>query len=591
MSTRFAAVLIALSAAALARADVTADFDQPHLPLSPESFYNGVEPLYPGQPSGSGDSDGRFLCGGLSLNNYHRAPSGGMGYWDGWALSNTTDTLTPGFGNQFSAIPGSGVDGSPNYGVAFVGFTYLDGHIPAIENVPGNDLLGAYFTNTTYAYRIMKEGDVNNFAKKFGGSDGNYPDWFLLEIAGTKADGSSVGTVEFYLADYRFADNAQDYIVDEWTWVDLSSLDEPATLEFDLSSSDNDEYEGMNTPAYFAMDNMVLQSVPQPATRWGGPGDGDWDAPGGWADGTPDAETNVTVEAARVTLAGEAEVSWLRINDGGCVAVDGAAAELIVGTSIEINGGTLEAAAPVEAGGVRLAAGQLRITPQGYVAAAGNIVLESASETVCEVGRSGAGRLDADARAFLGGTLTVAPIRGATGTEAEPGNFTQTLVTAAGGLEGTFDEVPGQYGSDPGNFAAAHLGHGVFNKAIRYVGDAGESSSVEIDLFVALGGDADGDGKVWLSDWAALRANFGNSGSGLRWTDGNFDPWNDEKVWLSDWAALRANFSNAGYTIAQSDATALATVPEPGTAAMLAAGGLIGLCLLIRRNDRRMRIA
>ncbi len=94
-------------------------------------------------------------------------------------------------------------------------------------------------------------------------------------------------------------------------------------------------------------------------------------------------------------------------------------------------------------------------------------------------------------------------------------------------------------------------------------------------MFVALGGDADGDGKVWLSDWAALRANFGNAGTGKTWTEGNFDPWVDDRVWLSDWAALRANFGNSDYTVAEGGAAA---VPEPGTIAMLLAG-LVGLAV------------
>ncbi|NQU26590.1 MAG: PEP-CTERM sorting domain-containing protein, partial [Candidatus Nealsonbacteria bacterium] len=48
----------------------------------------------------------------------------------------------------------------------------------------------------------------------------------------------------------------------------------------------------------------------------------------------------------------------------------------------------------------------------------------------------------------------------------------------------------------------------------------------------------------------------------------------DDKVWLSDWAALRANFGNASYT-----AAGAAAVPEPGTIAMLL-GALAGLAVL-----------
>jgi hypothetical protein len=97
---------------------------------------------------------------------------------------------------------------------------------------------------------------------------------------------------------------------------------------------------------------------------------------------------------------------------------------------------------------------------------------------------------------------------------------------------------------------------------------------VDLELFIALGGDADGDGMVWLSDWGKLRQNFGNEGSGFGWTDGNFDPWVDDKVWLSDWGLLRQRFANRDYTVGQSG---IAAVPEPSTVVMLTIvlGGLL----------------
>ncbi|NQU19808.1 MAG: PEP-CTERM sorting domain-containing protein, partial [Candidatus Nealsonbacteria bacterium] len=139
--------------------------------------------------------------------------------------------------------------------------------------------------------------------------------------------------------------------------------------------------------------------------------------------------------------------------------------------------------------------------------------------------------------------------------------------------------------ADPGNPADSppHLGQGAFLHDVTYHlkdADEAQTTAVELDVFIALGGDADGDEKVWLSDWAALRANFGNTGTGKTWTEGNFDPWVDDKVWLSDWAALRANFGNASYTDPVAGAAA---VPEPGTIAMLL-GALAGLAVAVRRR-------
>lgn len=100
-------------------------------------------------------------------------------------------------------------------------------------------------------------------ANKFGGPSGDDPDWFLLTITGKDASGADTNTVEFYLADYRFEDNSEDYIVDSWEYVDLSSLGVVKSLEFSLSSSDVGDF-GINTPTYFAMDSLIC--VPEPAT-------------------------------------------------------------------------------------------------------------------------------------------------------------------------------------------------------------------------------------------------------------------------------------------------------------------------------------
>ncbi len=91
----------------------------------------------------------------------------------------------------------------------------------------------------------------------FGGPDGTDPDWFLLTVQGWDESDQLLGEVEFYLADYRFEDSSLDYVVDEWAEVDISSLKDAASLSFKLTSSDVGQF-GMNTPAYFAVDNLVL---------------------------------------------------------------------------------------------------------------------------------------------------------------------------------------------------------------------------------------------------------------------------------------------------------------------------------------------
>lgn len=116
-------------------------------------------------------------------------------------------------------------------------------------------MLGVYVTNTNWAYYSLLEGDA--FAKSFGGAHGTDADWFKLTFTGIDVNEVETGTVDFYLADYRFDDPTMDTIVDEWRFVDLSSLGSVTSIRCTLHSSDVGDW-GMNTPAYFALDNLVL---------------------------------------------------------------------------------------------------------------------------------------------------------------------------------------------------------------------------------------------------------------------------------------------------------------------------------------------
>ncbi|WP_028319692.1 DUF4465 domain-containing protein [Desulfobulbus elongatus] len=232
------------------------------LELSANSYWSGDD-------SGSelGTSSG-FTSGDNYFANYQYVE---WNLWEGFAYSNMTDTTTAGYTNQFSAITGGGVNGSANYAVAYT-FTMMGQPAQTYNGMTTGDyaqtVAGFYVTNTTYAYLSMLKGD--SFAKAFGGANGMDEDWFKLTVYALDADYSRTGdAVDFYLADYRFADSSEDYIIDHWTWVDLTGLGEVYGLEFQLTSSDTGQW-GMNTPAYFAMDNLetVAAPVPVPAAAW-----------------------------------------------------------------------------------------------------------------------------------------------------------------------------------------------------------------------------------------------------------------------------------------------------------------------------------
>lgn len=196
---------------------------------------------------------------GPATYRYNYTDYGGC-CWDGWTYSNHTDNTTAGFTNQYSSYAGSGAQGSSNYGIGYIADS---GAGLSVDLAAASTVTGAWFTNATYAALSMRDGD--SFAKKFGGASGNDADYLLLTITGVGASGQSTGSVDFYLADFRFADNNLDYIVQPWTFVDLSSLGTVSKLNFKLSSSDNGTF-GMNTPAYFAMDSLTTAAaVPEPS--------------------------------------------------------------------------------------------------------------------------------------------------------------------------------------------------------------------------------------------------------------------------------------------------------------------------------------
>ena len=215
----------------LANAQTTVDVETFNLPT--ESYWDGS----------SGTSGSFIIEDAIFQNNYDFDWS----YWSaGFAVSNITDNSKTGYDGLYIAQPFEGNNSSANYTIgqkdAEITFTELK----SVQSV--------YISNNVYAYTSMRDGD--SFAKKFGGSTGDDPDWFLLTIEGLDESDNSLGTVEFYLADYRFSDNTQDYLVDAWTLVDLSSLGNVKKLKFGLNSSDVGGF-GMNTPAFFVLDDLT----------------------------------------------------------------------------------------------------------------------------------------------------------------------------------------------------------------------------------------------------------------------------------------------------------------------------------------------
>ncbi len=171
----------------------------------------------------------------------------GFSFWSsGFAYTNKYDSATAGAGNLYGVKTLKGYNSSNTYVVV---------QPRAVMKLKGpyDTFDGFYITNTTYAYKSMKLGD--NFAKKFGGVSGNDPDFFKVTVKGYFQGIMKPDSTVFFLANYTYTNNALDYIVNTWQYVNTTILGQVDSVRFFMYSTD---YSGnfMNTPAFFAIDNV-----------------------------------------------------------------------------------------------------------------------------------------------------------------------------------------------------------------------------------------------------------------------------------------------------------------------------------------------
>ncbi|WP_182868433.1 DUF4465 domain-containing protein [Rhodopirellula sp. JC639] len=247
----FLVSLFTVGSLASSAAAATVTFE--NLLAAPETYYKGDTSQINSDP---------WTVDGFEFSNQ----TSFVPYWSGWAYSNTTDTTTPGFTNEHSAIAGGGSDG---LGGAVGGGTYAlayeDG---ATINLPAGALVQSVdWTNGTYPYLSMRDGD--DFAKQFGGPSGTDEDYFRVVLTGysdVNRGGSTTGAVTLTLADFQSSDPAQDYIVDSWQVAeDLTMLGDARSIGLTFQSSDAGMF-GVNTPKYLFIDNLQysVTAIPEP---------------------------------------------------------------------------------------------------------------------------------------------------------------------------------------------------------------------------------------------------------------------------------------------------------------------------------------
>ena len=226
MKKIYISLLCAAMVSTTSFAQSVADFED--LGLAAESFWNGA------------DGSGSFTSGDFTFtNNFTDWGEYGTS-WDGFAYSTMTATTYASLDDQYNSCVGHGANDSKTFAVV-----YYNSYAKILPTVARKDRASfepqaCFVTNSAYAYTSMKEGDA--YAKKFDEND-----WFLITATGY-LDDIRVGTAEYYLAQ-----NGQ--IADDWEIFDLSGIGTVDRVLFSLSSSDNGEW-GMNTPAYFCLDNF-----------------------------------------------------------------------------------------------------------------------------------------------------------------------------------------------------------------------------------------------------------------------------------------------------------------------------------------------
>ena len=157
-------------------------------------------------------------------------------YYFGNLPSNKSDNTFESYLDAEKSACGGAYEGE-NFNVWTMSYTGVD----TIALVEPAVVPGFFINNSAYAVNSMCNGD--GYAKKFTADD-----WFLLTINPLVNGQHVYSSVQVYLA-------ANGEYIDKWTYVDLSEFGTVDALYFTLTSSDTGE-SGMNTPAYFCIDNF-----------------------------------------------------------------------------------------------------------------------------------------------------------------------------------------------------------------------------------------------------------------------------------------------------------------------------------------------
>ena len=164
---------------------------------------------------------------------------GGMMTAGGVVSNQTTTDVKNGYADAYKSAAGGAYAGK-NFLV-----WYSDSYSPnVIKLTKAATVPGMYVCNTALVESMIKLGD--GMSSVVGGFTEN--DHLLLTIGGSLEGKEINSTVEFYLA-------KGTNIVNQWTYVDLSTLGKVDELHFTMSGTKTNDM-GLTTPTYFCIDNL-----------------------------------------------------------------------------------------------------------------------------------------------------------------------------------------------------------------------------------------------------------------------------------------------------------------------------------------------
>lgn len=209
-------------------------------------------------------------------HSYNAATKG----WSGFAYSNQNYRTYVQKKADLDSILYSVYTIRPNYSGNFA-VAHVAGDDAEISFEKPVQLEHILVANSTYAWNAMSKGDTSftvklnpvtnkndttwmyayaNGARKFGGKDGQHPDWLKLTIKGLDDKNIEQGMVEVYLADFRSNIIPDKFIADGWLNVKLDKLGTVNKIRFYLTSTDVDGNGVMKTPAYFCVDGLRIKN-------------------------------------------------------------------------------------------------------------------------------------------------------------------------------------------------------------------------------------------------------------------------------------------------------------------------------------------